>query len=481
MLNSENKLTPDSKYLVLNASANKSVDQSVLTNLYLPIIGRGAVQLYNLLWSLSVSDHNRLILHKHFELQSILDIGIDKLLRYRRKLEAVNLLVTSVSLTSPDSYVYSMREPCTATEFLKTDILSILLLGRVGEDTYNRIVARLFIPMPDVGQVKNVSASLLDVFQIPENSVKNIPGPVNIAKQTISGNSAELNHLYLEASKEEFDFNLLLDILENSYVDAASVKAAQPLILSEYSLYGIDEIKMGELIKKATNLNTNKLNQKSLKFIIARDFTQPQVRVTDSINKNPEDDADAQQLVQQFDQPTQQVIQISKENAPISFLKQIKDQKGGMVTAGEQRMIRELVSKGLLPREVINVLIYYVLIGIGNSTLNQNLVNTIADNWAQHHVTNAEKAILQVQKRAEEKQEKETQRSRRRYSSGGRRQITETLPDWAKKEKQQTKEASKKAKQSAEQQKTGPDEAERKRVNEELAELRKRKEKRGEN
>jgi replication initiation and membrane attachment protein len=203
--------------------------------------------------------------------------------------------------------------------------------------------------------------------------------------------------------------------------------------------------------------------------------------VPDSINKKPEDDADGQQLVQQFDQPTQQVIQISKENAPISFLKQIKDQKGGMVTAGEQRMIRELVSKGLLPREVINVLIYYVLIGIGNSTLNQNLVNTIADNWAQNHVTNAEKAILQVQKRTEEKQEKETQRSQRRYSSGGRRQITETLPDWAKKEKQQTKEASKKAKQSAEQQETGPDEAERKRVNKELAELRKRKEKRGEN
>ncbi|WP_225352826.1 hypothetical protein [Lentilactobacillus parafarraginis] len=150
MLNSENKLTPDSKYILLNSSANRSLDHSVLTNLYLPIIGRGALELYELLWSLSINDHNRLILHKHYELQSMLDVGSDKLLRYRRKLEGVNLLKTFISLTSADSYVYELKVPCSASEFLKTDILSILLLGKVGEETYNQIVARLFLPKPDV-------------------------------------------------------------------------------------------------------------------------------------------------------------------------------------------------------------------------------------------------------------------------------------------------------------------------------------------
>ncbi|GAF35978.1 DnaD domain protein [Lentilactobacillus farraginis] len=477
MLNSENKLTPDSKYLILNASANKELDQAVLTNLYLPIIGRGAVSLYNLLWSMSVNDHNRLVLHKHFELQSILDVGVDKLLRYRRKLEAVNLLVTSVSLTSPDSYVYSLREPCTATEFLKTDVLSILLLSRVGEETYNRIVARLFIPTPDVGDVRDVSASLLDVFQIPENTIKNIPGPVNTAKRTINANQARID------SKEwlpddDFDFNLLLDILRPAYVNLESVKAAYPLILSEHVLYGVDEIKMADFIRKATGLVNDKLNQKNLKLIISRSYTQPDIQKRAAAQATAGKSADQNQRKKlDVDSTTQEIIKISKTHAPIAFLRGIKDQKGGMVTSGEEWMIRELDSKNILPVEAINILSYYILIVLGHSSLIQNLFNTIADQWSQAHVASAEDAVLAIQNYEADKEKKQQERQKRasKYTGRSHRQIVEKLPEWAKKKKEQEKAASK-AKKAAAEQSYEPDPEERKRVNEELAELRKRKE-----
>lgn len=477
MLNSENKLTPDSKYILLNSSANRSLDHSVLTNLYLPIIGRGALELYELLWSLSINDHNRLILHKHYELQSMLDVGSDKLLRYRRKLEGVNLLKTFISLTSADSYVYELKVPCSASEFLKTDVLSILLLGKVGEETYNQIVARLFLPKPDVGKVKDVSASLLDVFQVPSSDLKSLPGSVNEAKRTISNrqNSADVSRLTSRA--HDFDFDLLLDILDNSYVDLTSVKAASDLIMSEYELYGIDELKMADFIKRATNLNTNKLIQRNLKFIINRDYTQP--NVTDRLQA-PQNTQSATETGKQADslpkdRELQEVIDIAKTNAPIALLKQIKDQRHGMVTEGEQRAVRDLVARGIFPTEVINMLIYYLLADDQHSTLNKNLMATIADDWAQHHVATAEDAVSQLQERVKKQEAARTKRQNRRYS-GGRGQIKETLPDWAKADQPGSATSKKAAAQSTNKKKSKAQQAlEHKRVDEALARLRQKK------
>lgn len=483
MLDSENKLTPDSKYIILNPSANQNVNRSVLTNLYLPIIGRGAVDLYDLLWSLSISDHNKLKLHKHFELQSMLDVGIDKLLQYRRKLEAVNLLTTSISLTSADSYVYSLKKPSSATEFLKTDVLSILLLGKVGEETYRRIVARLFIPTPNVGKVRNVSASILDIFQIPRKSFKNIPGPVNTVKRTITENRAQIAAQNLMPSSDEFDFNLLLDILHNSYVDLNSVEKNRSLILSEYALYGMDELKMGELVEKATNLNTNKLNPKSLKFIINREYTQPDIkgRAIQNVTAKKESKPDPQIADLLKDPGLQAVLQSAKENAPIAFLKMIKDRRGGIVSSNEAWAVSNLVSKGLFSKEVINTLIYYVLVDLGKTALNQNLFNTIADRWAQKGVSDAESALLEIKKYQDEREQKSQsvqQSSPRKYGSGPRRRMVEELPDWAKKQKQEDEQAAKEAEEAAKETKA-PDAAERKRVNEALARIRKRKQQGG--
>lgn len=90
MAESFDKLTPDTKYLTTNAHINRSLDHSVLTNLYLPIIGEKALGLYNLLWSMSLNDHNQLVLHKHYEIQSMLNCKIDQLVAIRKQLKALN-------------------------------------------------------------------------------------------------------------------------------------------------------------------------------------------------------------------------------------------------------------------------------------------------------------------------------------------------------------------------------------------------------
>ncbi|GAA2972378.1 replication initiation and membrane attachment family protein [Lentilactobacillus parakefiri] len=426
MAESFDKLTPDTKYLTINAHINRSLDHSVLTNLYLPMIGEKALGLYNLLWSMSLSDHNQLILHKHYEIQSMLNCKIGQLVAIRKQLEGVKLINTLVSNAKPDILIYSLNLPLSAEQFLRTDILSIILLGKVGETTYKQIVDRLVSPLPDLGETTNVSASLLDSFAVPQNLIKNIPGAVNDAKSTIAHSSATISESSFEPDSRQFNFKLLLNMLENSYVDLNSVKAARDLILSENLLYGIDEIQMSKLVQKATNLSTNELNQNQLKAIITDSFTHHQAENVEKSTPAVKSNSSATK----FDTPVAQLISISKKVAPVMFLEQIKKQKHGIVTSGEQRTLRELVSLRALPNEVINILIYYLLVDENRSTLNKNLMSTIADDWSQHDIFDAESAINAIKNRTIDKQKKADERAAK-YKQR-RVNVKETLPDWAK-------------------------------------------------
>lgn len=424
MADAFNKLTPDSKFVVVNATVNSMIDHNVLNNLYLPIIGDGALQLYELLWNFSVSDHNQLVLHKHYELQSMLNIGTDKIVAQRKLLEAVNLLGTFASRKSPDSLVYAMQVPLSAKEFLKTDILAVMLLGKVGDETYKQIVSRLIVPLPDLGDLKNISASLLDTFDVPTTLIKNIPGTVNETKQVLNDDRLDASNDQLSPQSDDFDFNLILEMLDNSYVDQRSVKRSHDLIISEHLLYGIDEVEMVKLIQKATNLSTNELDQHRLKRLISQQFEMPQPANKPKVEPRSQQ---AEKPTQNFDAATEQLIKITQSNAPMTFLQQIKDQKHGIVTPGEERILRDLVNKRVFPNEVLNLLVYQILVVEKHSTLNQNLISTIADDWSQKHVSSAQDAINALRNRGKERAEKTT----RRYPKK-RINVKETLPDWAK-------------------------------------------------
>jgi replication initiation and membrane attachment protein len=424
MPNSVHKLTPDAKFVMINANVNSMIDDNVLNNLYLPIIGRDALSLYRLLWSLSVNDHNQMVLHKHYELQSMLNLGIEKIANQRKALEAVNLLGTFVTEKPTEPLIYALQQPLSAKEFLKTDILSVMLLGKVGDETYKQIVSRLMVPLPDLGPVNNISASLLDVFQVPTNLVKHIPGTVNEVKQALNNEEASFSNAEsLQPAAMKFDFNLILQMLTNSYVDQASVKVAHDLILSEHLLYGIDEVEMVKLIQKATDLNTNRLNQRRLKLLIAQQFEMQKPPV----EHNQQVAGQSSGLEAGLDRATQQLIKISQATAPAAFLQQLKDQKHGLVTPGEQRILRNLVNLRVFPNEVINILIYHILVDEQHSTLNQNLISTIADDWSQKKVQTAQGAIAALRNHVQQKTDKTTHRR-----ANKRINVKETLPDWAK-------------------------------------------------
>ncbi|MGN1291440.1 MAG: DnaD domain protein, partial [Levilactobacillus brevis] len=112
--------------------------------------------------------------------------------------------------------------------------------------------------------------------------------------------------------------------------------------------------------------------------------------------------------------------------APAVFLQAIKQKSGGFVTDGEQRIVRDLVSRQLFPEAVLNLMVYHVLVDEDRPTLNKNLLDTIANDWSKAKITTPEQAIQKIRER--QQAAKQPRRSRARQSAT----VKETLPEWAK-------------------------------------------------
>ncbi len=82
----------------------------------------------------------------------------------------------------------------------------------------------------------------------------------------------------------------------------------------------------------------------------------------------------------------------------MAFLAQIRQQQGGYVASGEQRIVEQIASKQIFSSPVINILIYEVLIDLNNPTITQRLTDTVANRWAQDGVKTPEDALASIRK-----------------------------------------------------------------------------------
>lgn len=214
-------------------------------------------------------------------------------------------------------------------------------------------------------------------------------------------------------------------MLNQSYVNTSDVKKNINLINSEHQLYGIDEIEMAKLIEKATNVTNNVFDPNNFKILVSRQF---QSNVSNISRKATNSDKSTETDSNELNAQERQLIKSASEYAPIEFLNYLKNAKGGYVHSNEERMISDLVSRQILKPEVINMIVYHLLIDQEKSGLNKNLFEAIADNWSQNNVTDASKAITFIKNR-----QKELSKPRKpRFNNNRKMTVKETLPDWAK-------------------------------------------------
>ncbi|EDP68011.1 replication initiation and membrane attachment protein DnaB, putative [Carnobacterium sp. AT7] len=449
-------LSPKDGFIVKQQALLSDIDQKILTFLYQPLIGTAAYSLYMTLWTEIEEEAywSEGILHS--ELLALLNIGIPELYQARIKLEAIGLLKTYIQTGSTKLTIYELQAPQASDVFFKDDLLSLLLLEKVGERKFRKLRNRFVIESIDKKKFQEVTKSFLDVFQFDAELLKRekdlLKEPVSYIGKTSSSKP--------KIDSKTFDLKFFYTGLNQQYINRSSItKEVEEAILVLHTLYGLDELAMQQFVLNASDIETGQIDEKKLKKLAYDDYhnkNQQNISLKDVVEKDIQVDANQQKM--RDNELTQRgltiediaVIEVSEQISPIDFMNSIKDQKGGFVTKPEEWTLEEIVKKANLPTAVINILIHYILVVKNNPTLDQKLAYKIANDWAQEKVVAPEEAIQKVKKMYLENAEKRQQQENRtktyaqnRNNGNYSKQVTtrkETLPEWAKAENKQAEE-----------------------------------------
>lgn len=417
MEDSWHQLSPKTGFVVQLADRLTEQSWQTLSQLYQPVIGPLAVGAFSGLFWLPKRAH----LHRHAVLLATLGVDLAHFYAARLRLEATGLLTTTVTTASDlTTFTYTLHAPLTPRDFFNDDLLSVQLLDAVGEEFYRELVAQnTFVAAPPTGQ--DITKNFLDVFQVVGGELKQLPDVVTASREKLT---TKTKAPQLGETTEDFDWQLLGQILEHSYVDTRALQTHRQLFLTEHATYGIDEPTMARLIGEATNLATNQFDAEQFKRLMVQQFGQQHRGQT---VQSPAKAAP----VKPATQAEQALIQVATATPPAQFLQAIKKKNGGFITDGEQRIVRDLVSRQLFPTSVLNLMIYHVLVDEDRPTLNKNLLDTIANDWSKAGIQTPAQAIAKIKERQKTTRQPKARQSRSRR--GNSPTVRETLPDWAKK------------------------------------------------
>ena len=116
----------NSKFNLFMQTDLSASDFKVLALLYQPLLGLNAYSIYNIFYQFNKL--NQLTPH-HF-LLDLLNIKQDEFINAREKLEALGLLETY--LKNEDEYLYILKAPFTAKQFLLDTFLGTYLESEIG-------------------------------------------------------------------------------------------------------------------------------------------------------------------------------------------------------------------------------------------------------------------------------------------------------------------------------------------------------------
>ncbi|MGQ2282740.1 DnaD domain protein [Apilactobacillus kunkeei] len=422
------EVNPLSKFILLADDDLSDLQRTSLDVLYQPIIGVLPYALINNFWRMSHEKKTHQA-HSHFETLSYLSVDMKSFYDARLRLEAAGLIKTYIKTNEKGEkqYVYRLVSPLSVNDFFMDDLLSVSLLQVIGEDRYVDLYNEFIRPGFDLSEYEDVSKNFLQVFNIHDSEVTHTPEVAQQVKNSIKNNSFDVQSGPVIEKSDDFDFNLLLDMLNQSYVNTSDVKKNINLINSEHQLYGIDEIEMAKLIEKATNVTNNVFDPDNFKILISRQFQ------SNALNIEARQNSEVTELKSEtksidLTKKERELSDIAKEYTPLNFLNKIKGQNNEFVQETEHKMVNNLVEMQFLNFEVINLIIYHIIIDMQKPSLSKSLFESIANDWSRHSISNAEDAIRYIKQRKNDRNDR-IKETKRNY----RKPIKRKLPEWAKK------------------------------------------------
>lgn len=414
-------VTPKTGYLVTTTVGDFTIEQSVLTNLYQPLLSPLAYVLENVLAN-QLQVHPTLADRRlHSQLLTLLNTGTGKLEAARDQLEAVGLLRTFFQEDAVGPiFVYQLQPLLSAQDFFQEDLLSTKLLQVIGEQRFKQLASRLKRYYYDPAQLTETTHSFFDVFTPDQTTLSADQQVTDEVKATLSASQHQEELLPADG----FDFALLAKQLVGDGLVDEDLRANRQLIISQHLMYGIDEPQMRQLVLKAVDWGTsNRIDPRQLKLVVAGQFETP-VKVDDE-----QPGAAVAENMEGLSNEEKQLVKVASDLAPMTFLATLKQQTGGgFVTSSEKYIISNLLNQGLAP-EVVNMLSYYVIVQQDLPTLRKNLVDTIANSWQRSHIRTASEALKEIKNFNQPRKAKPRKSGKSYRRRGGR--VKEQLPEWA--------------------------------------------------
>ncbi|MGX7172557.1 replication initiation and membrane attachment family protein [Enterococcus ratti] len=435
------ELQPKNIYQGRKSYPLKEEGKSSLLYLYQPLIGGEALSLYFTLLSEISLESGEGPEGLHADLLSSLNCGLPKFYEVRKKLEGIGLLEVffkeDPSLGS--CFIYELLEPLDPFAFFKDNVLSFLLLEKTGQRRFDQLI-QLFKPKRFLtNDYQKVTKKFLEVYRFSEETYAANQNKIEKVQQSFAVSPP--SSLLKKEGPSSFDWSFLTDWLTRKHISSLSL-ALKEQVMMYHLLYGFDELTLGEWIVQAYDFTLQEVSLKELQRLVLANQQYQKNTVVEKESALSRNKNKAEKTVTTLTSAALQLVTEVKSIPPMKYLKALKQEKGGYISKQETWLLQDLVAQSGLSSSVVNVLINYVLVIKGRSSLTASYVNTIANEWAQKKIATPEEAVEHIRKISKAAQT--TKKSQPSYSPNQRKVRREKLPDWVNQPKEAKKISSEK-------------------------------------
>jgi replication initiation and membrane attachment protein len=359
------------RFLAQSRADLTDVDLQVLSLLYQPLIGSGALALYFVLHSLC--DRQTTISEEalHGDLESLLSVKTAKLEAHRHKLEAIGLLTTHIA---EDRFLYVVQAPLSPDAFVNDGVLGQYLRAFLSKERFQKIIDRFRIKTIKTESFYPITKSFNDVFgQLPDAPTLYEPSLLSNIKATA-----------IRVSGVDFDLRTFRESIPKEFFsDEWFGEDVRSKILTLAYVYGLDELAMKEIYLR------------SIDSMLRPDVAKLSIYAKEVYGETLKSGSAMEEDVRKpsADKPKDPVEYFQT----VSFKTLIEDMQMERLSSGDLRTIERLIDEVGLDKGVVNVLIAYVLQIKDRKMPNYEYFEKLALDWKRQNVTSVKEAVQYVQ------------------------------------------------------------------------------------
>ncbi|MGD9677546.1 MAG: replication initiation and membrane attachment family protein [Vulcanibacillus sp.] len=398
MENVFSEITPQDSYIVVVSNSIVFPYISNFIDLYQPIIGLEATSFYLTLHNhitMGEVGYSKICLHR--QLMSKMSLSFPVIMRARKTLEAIGLVKSKKFKHIENNeyiYEYNLLQPLSAKEFFQSDILSLLLINRIGKTSYQQLRERLLKKVDWDKEkyiiVEEITKSFDEVFDSILTSEIEVPAGSEVEELLQKCDYKDEQGSNIVMKKKYLDMEFIKGMVSNLYqLDKILDKKLVTLLQELAFLYQLSEMEIINLLNDHTIYNesgrieTEQLRTRARgKYQISNKEIQL-VNKYDSAKKDKEEQPSIENKAQRHKW-------ILENYSPIDLIQQY--QGGGKVSDSDSKIIDSLLYDFKLSSGVTNVLIEYVMLS-NDYKLPKNFIEKIAGHWKRLKIATVEEAL----------------------------------------------------------------------------------------